>query len=512
MKSMDCGKTWNQNITLATSSDLARLPDIGFSENNVHVVWGDELGWNGIYYRNSTDNGETWNPVKRISSEGVDAFAPKIYINNSTIHIIWLDERNGSDYEIYYRRSLDGGITWDDGQGVNQDKRITFSSPAVLGSPSIDGDESNISILWTDESDGDLDKYWMISKDNGATWEDGLGTPNVGRNLSDNTLDSGSGSITINNSNLHVVWYEEEWPGPVYRLYYRDSTNNGVSWNSVQILSGPTSGINDPAVDVYGDEVCVIWGDKRDDNTTAEIYYKYSTNGGVSWSEDIRLTYNETYDSIMPKIAINGTTKHVVWRDQRDGNNEIYYKRYPDFPADTTPPDVSYVTPPTPPDNSTYAVGQKAFARVHYYDNESASSNATLFWKNSTGTWNWKPMDNISYWSGSHNNYFEANFTEDSPTTVIYYVNCTSAAGLTTTTPPRTLNFDNGTIHDPYPIYGFVRLYDGNGGAYTPIPLANAPIEVTWWDISLNNWNTISANADVNGQYTVDLMNYMNEP
>lgn len=58
---------------------------------------------------------------------------------------------------------------------------------------------------------------------------------------------------------------------------------------------------------------------------------------GASWGEDIRLTY---YDgaSVQPKIEVSGGYVHLVWLDKRYGDGKIFYKRFPDFGPDTTPP------------------------------------------------------------------------------------------------------------------------------------------------------------------------------
>ncbi len=69
-----------------------------------------------------------------------------------------------------------------------------------------------------------------------------------------------------------------------------------------------------------------VWVDDRDGDN--EVYYKRSTNGGISWEADTRLTNNST-NSQYPSVAVSGSAVHVVWNDDRDGNVEIYYKRDP---------------------------------------------------------------------------------------------------------------------------------------------------------------------------------------
>jgi hypothetical protein len=338
-KSNDSRHSWDSPQQISNSGIYATSPDIGIFNSNIHVVWGDwkTPDWE-IFYRNSSDRGENWNSEKMISvDDSFNSEGPKIFVNNSNIHISWMDLRDGNDGEIYYRRSLDGGNTFDNGLGVDEDRRIT-SSPAAITATTMSGDGSNISVVWSDIRDGDWEIYWMISKDNGFSWEDGLGTPNVGRKISDDTTDSGPAAVVVNGSQIHIVWIDEEWPGPDYRLFYRNSINNGFSWNPIQLLTGPTSMIASPDIAVWEDNIHVVWDDSRDDVSPflPEIYYKNSSDGGTSWSGDIRLTYNEGNHSEWPRLAINNSVVHVTWWDERDGNDEIYYKRYPDFSSDLT--------------------------------------------------------------------------------------------------------------------------------------------------------------------------------
>ncbi|MEO7292521.1 MAG: T9SS type A sorting domain-containing protein [Ginsengibacter sp.] len=87
-----------------------------------------------------------------------------------------------------------------------------------------------------------------------------------------------------------------------------------------------TSVNNAWAIATSGNVVHVLWYDFRDGNY--EIYYKRSTDAGISWGADTRLT-NASGDSQFPSVSVSGSVVHVVWYDNRDGNNEIYYKRNP---------------------------------------------------------------------------------------------------------------------------------------------------------------------------------------
>jgi len=71
---------------------------------------------------------------------------------------------------------------------------------------------------------------------------------------------------------------------------------------------------------------------------------KLTTNGGLNWGPDTRLTNNSAYSGD-PSITVSGQVVHVVWQDNRDGNDELYYKRSSDAGA-TWSADIRIVNDP----------------------------------------------------------------------------------------------------------------------------------------------------------------------
>lgn len=74
----------------------------------------------------------------------------------------------------------------------------------------------------------------------------------------------------------------------------------------------------------------VVWEDNRFGND--EILYKRSTDNGLNWEAVVRLTNYSGYSN-KPSISLSGQMVHVVWYDNRDGNDEIYYKQSTDAGA-----------------------------------------------------------------------------------------------------------------------------------------------------------------------------------
>ncbi len=106
---------------------------------------------------------------------------------------------------------------------------------------------------------------------------------------------------------------------------YRRSDNGGESWSEVTKLVefAPKNTLFCPNITAGTDsKVHLVY---RAGN---EVYYKCSTDRGVSWGPDLRLTFDPD-NSDNPSIAVSGSRLHVVWHDDRvphQGTPEVYYK------------------------------------------------------------------------------------------------------------------------------------------------------------------------------------------
>jgi hypothetical protein len=116
--------TWEGDIQLTKTNANAALPSMGMSGGTIHVAWIDQRegsGNNEIYYQRSTDGGLTWaDHDTRISFNPADSIRPAFAVNGSSVHLFWRDTCDGN-YELYERRSIDGGITWTSEMRITQD-------------------------------------------------------------------------------------------------------------------------------------------------------------------------------------------------------------------------------------------------------------------------------------------------------------------------------------------------------------------------------------------------------
>ena len=159
------------------------------------------------------------------------------------------------------------------------------------------------------------------SEDGGLTW--GADT-----RLTNDPADSWGPCISLSDSTLHVVWMDDRNNSNNYEIYYKRSTDGGINWGSDTRLTNDPNDSEYPYIVVSGSMIHVAWEDNRDGMGNYEIYYKQSVDAGLSWGADTRLT-NASGDSQNAHMALSDSIVHIVWQDNRDGNYEIYYKRNP---------------------------------------------------------------------------------------------------------------------------------------------------------------------------------------
>lgn len=312
----DCFSQWQPDKRLTndpsqSSTSINNAWCISSSGLIEHVVWFDNRDGNyEIYYKRSADGGVNWGADTRLTNNAAGSGYPSVTVSGSVVHVVWYDNRDGN-LEIYYKHSADSGVNW------GADTRLT-NNTANSYNPSITVSGTVVHVVWRDDRDGNDEIYYKRSTDSGVSWD-------VDTRLTNNTSFSEYSSVTVSGSVLHVVW--ADFRDGNDEIYYKRSTDAGISWGADTRLTNNSAISTRPSVSVSGTVVHVVWREDRDGNE--EIYYKRSTDAGASWGTDTRLTNNSSL-SWNPTVTVSGTVVHVVWYDFRDGNGEIYYKRSTD--------------------------------------------------------------------------------------------------------------------------------------------------------------------------------------
>ena len=387
---------WEPDILLSEeNSDLSISTKRGKAlcvvDNAIHAVWSSVLSDSNteIYYRKSLDKGALWQNCQRLTNAEGFSMVPVIAANQTEIYVVWKDERNDTDCEIYFKRSLNNGTDWEgdirltdtpdlsnapafcvDGNKIylaweemakdpatcrvyfksSQDMGATWSDQQLIsddipkredGAPSIGiTDDDVIHVVYGSDKDAgatagyNWENYYRRSTDGGASWEEPV------RLTNDQIGDTRFPVIAVSGTTLHVVWWDDRadtsyshygYPPAQpedyknYEIYYKRSLDSGLTWEDDIRLTHAAKMSGMASIAALNDIVLVVWQDYRDDNY--EIYLKYSLDGGTNWSEDIRAT-NDSYYSRSPSIEIdNSGVIYLLWTDKRSGKFQVYFKK-----------------------------------------------------------------------------------------------------------------------------------------------------------------------------------------
>jgi hypothetical protein len=220
----------------------------------VHAVWHtSQDGRSQVYYRRSLDGGESWEKARRLSGDEGSHEHPSIAVSDDRVFIVWHGFRTPNKPSIYLRESSDGGRMWNRTRVICDSRAAAHASVAVV--------DDLVHLIWKDSRSGDTE------------------------------------------------------------VYYRRSTDAGRTFGEEQRLTDEPAISYVPSLAASERVVVLGWVDTRDDNE--EEYIKVSTDSGATWGPDTRLTDNRM-NSWAPSVAVDGRTIHLAWFDQKDAPFHLY--------------------------------------------------------------------------------------------------------------------------------------------------------------------------------------------
>jgi hypothetical protein len=273
-KSTDSGLSWNplgvvvNNIASTNKLDDKEMIAVDTSNGGAHshpgrlyVIW-DQNNVERVAY---SDDGVTW-ITKFVGGPGIRIGGNLAVGADGTVYAVWNRVYSPNNLEIaqgddtYFSKSTDGGETW-----------------------------SAATLVWTHALGSFGSYYWPLAQD-----ERGVNAFCA--------LDVNRNPASAYFGRLHLVAgdLKSEFPSMAkhHDVFMRTSTDGGGSWlppvrvpddpgNTAQFLPWM-------AVDQSDGSVNVAWYDTRNDQggwgTRTQMFYARSTNGGVSFAPDIKIT------------------------------------------------------------------------------------------------------------------------------------------------------------------------------------------------------------------------------
>ncbi|MDP2209014.1 MAG: T9SS type A sorting domain-containing protein [Bacteroidota bacterium] len=316
------------NFNVNDDAGTAYNPSIAVDgSGNFVIVWGDYRNNDvDIYCQRYNSSGTAQGVNFKVNDDAGTAYQdyPSIAMDGSgNFVVVWYDYRNGN-WDIYSQRYNSAGAAQGENFKVNDDAGTVYP----YYSPSVAMDVSgNFVIVWQDERNGNTDIYCQRYNSSGAA--QGV---NFKVNDDAGTAHQWYPSIAVNGSGDFVIVWEDYRNGDYnpdiyYQKYNSSGIAQGVNTKVNDDVGTASQGSPSIAMDGSGNFV-IVWRDARNGNE--DIYsQRYNSSGAA---QGVNTKVNDDVGTAIqryPSIAIDGSGNFViVWQDERNGNSDTYYQRY----------------------------------------------------------------------------------------------------------------------------------------------------------------------------------------
>lgn len=327
--SLDGGATWGATeLPFTRGIGIHSDPAVAFASDG--TAWAATLGIDIegvtkiVQTFKSTDHGKTWSHVADIAPPGandkemmwVDGNPASPFRDN--IYVVWSLPGGGAEGGLRFRRSTDGGLTW---QPI-----IQLSNDGGLGAHVTAGPSGEVYVAWPDTESRQL--RIRKSTDGGASFGpvQVIATTNGSRMVSVPSICRIDALIYVSvgvdrspgprRGTVYVTWTDRNGPGRDPRcrninydsnsnVYFSASTDGGNTWSSPRVVHADlrrTDQFNQwMDVDPEDGTVHIIFYDTRDDpsRTKTNLYYVASRDGGSSWGNETRITTEQTDQTLV---------------------------------------------------------------------------------------------------------------------------------------------------------------------------------------------------------------------
>ena len=271
-KSTNNGSTFDRAINLGSDHyaiDSIVPKAIAASGDNVYVVWrqlSDDGKAGSVLFRASKDSGNSFGEIAKVSDNAVHSSSPKVAAFDNNVYIVWdvlEDEARSTNRSqgIFFAKSSDGGINFEDEIELNGDKEIGEGQVAVSS--------NKVFVAWTgsiyDTKKTINDVFLTTSNDTGITFEDPI-------LVNSDFVDSENVELSPAEGRLEIVWQDKVTGNG--EIFYR-SLNNDTKLSSVKDVRNlsDTEGLSEcPSIATSGNSTYVVWEDSTYGNH--EIFFK----------------------------------------------------------------------------------------------------------------------------------------------------------------------------------------------------------------------------------------------
>ena len=315
-------KNWIKIIGLSNSNISSQGPRLAASRNNVYAVWEESHdGINVIIFAKSSDRGNTFSkPVNLTSGVGVDSETPSIGAFGNNVYVVWTDNSPGN-FNIFFVKSTDGGNTFSKPVNLSNDPGVSYFPRIAIGG------NNNVYVVWTDNSVGNYNILFTKSVDGGASFHKPITLSNL------KGVSNFPSIVAFGNNSVYVVWSHKnntdfdpsntENQTQTYDVFFTKSLDQGNTFSKPVNLSDDPANSQSPAVTISDNNIVyVVWSDNS--IGTYETFFTKSLDQGNTFSK-VSVISSNVARSISASISTYGNNVYVVWSDNIFGNSEIFF-------------------------------------------------------------------------------------------------------------------------------------------------------------------------------------------
>ncbi|MCB9721642.1 MAG: cellulase family glycosylhydrolase [Candidatus Omnitrophica bacterium] len=219
----DYGETWGQEQRIEPPSFAKHAggPQIACDNGgNVHVIWHSFDGQSYqdyVYYNHSADYGVTWPSRQWFTTTG--AYPQVQAASGGRVYVSWIDISNAPYHTIRFRRSTDGGNSFDSEVQINTSHDTEQDHYALKAAG------NKVGALWENVEPWET-IYAKYSEDGGVTWQaEDIDVSNGGYNSDFPDLAMSGGG------EMYAVWQDNHTAG--YNIYFKTGSPDGQADVSV---------------------------------------------------------------------------------------------------------------------------------------------------------------------------------------------------------------------------------------------------------------------------------------
>lgn len=245
-----------------------------------------------------------WGPEEQVTNSSVWVHnGAEVSGPGGTLHMLTLDCRTGIPH-VYYQRKPDGSASWSAFTVLS----LESSGDVVAGRSALCTDSGQgVYAVWEEYYGGTSSIYFRRSTDDGVTWGNRVKVGDTGSNV----VNAAYPDVAVDRQGvLHIAWLQIAQTATAGQLMYRKGSLDGLTLSDAAALSGTQA----MAFKLAAGKTQLFAAYQETSGGFQQVKFKSSSNNGLSWGNAQTLASNVSANNLAP----------WVWADAADNLYSVW--------------------------------------------------------------------------------------------------------------------------------------------------------------------------------------------